>query len=227
LKNLLVKRFDIELEKQLDKIFGEDPESKTRRSKSEKKLLLYPNYNLKKIVFSMERGITDGLINKYLEQLNHLKAIFKKDRHIFILLKLQIGLGKHIQGCQTDAHPFAFKMVLSTFNSMNKILSSTDLKKTHKQLIVNRELKRYYWLKKNIKERRGENQGKEKTKIIMQDKTPKHINPSSDINAVGHICKADNLITHLTNLETNLHELKTLIKRHLEKLNFHIQKQYK
>ena len=110
---------------------------------------------------------------------------------------------------------------------MNKILSSTDLKETHKQLIVNRELKRYYWLKNNIKEKRGENQGKEKTELIMKDETRNHMNPNNDINAVSHICKANNLITHLTSLEKNLHELKMLIKIHLEKLNFHIQKQYK
>ena len=227
MKNLLVKRFDIELEKQLDKIFGEDPKSQIGRVKSEHKLLLYPNYNLKKIVSSTERGITDSSINKYIEQLNHLKQIFKKDRQIFILLKLQIGLGKHIQVCQTDAHPFAFKMVLSTFNSMNKILSSTDLKEKDRKLIVNTELKRYYWLKKNIKERRGEKQEKVKTKNIMKDKTNKPMNTSIDINEDSHICKANNLITHLSSLEKNLHELKMLIKIHLEKLNYHMQKQYK
>jgi len=227
LRNLLAQRFDVELEKQLDKIFGEDPESRIRRTKSEQKLLLYPNYNLKKIVFSMERGITDSLINKYLEQLNHLKEIFKKDRHISILLKIQIGLGKYVQGSPIDAHPFALKMVLSTFNGMNKILSSTDIKETDKQIIVNKELKRYYWLKNNIKKRRAKNQGKENIKTIMNEKTNDHINPSNDVKAVNPVCKADNLITHLASLEKNVHELKTLIKIHLDKLNFHIQKQYK
>lgn len=68
----------IEVEKRLDEIFAEDTRNFKKQKDFDNNLPIHPLYNLKKTVLSMEWEITDELIMKYLEQLNHLKKNINK-----------------------------------------------------------------------------------------------------------------------------------------------------
>ena len=217
-----VNNFAIEVEKRLDEIFEEDTRNFKKQKKIDRNLLIYPLYNLKKTVLSMEWEITDELILKYLEQLNCLKKILIKDKYILILIKLQCVLGNFIKTYKGDAHPFAFTMLRTNFISMDKIVSEKNMTNKDKQKIVGKEMKRYNKLRILIKANKSDSIRRNQIKRSLISKpTESEINKSIYQKKYG-IHHKELSIFRLIAKET-LVELKSFIRAELKKLKNEFQ----
>lgn len=212
----------IEVEKRLDEIFAEDTRNFKKQKNFDKNLLIHPLYNLKKTVLSMEWEITDELIMKYLEQLNHLRKILIKDKYILILIKLQCVLGNFIKAYKGDAHPFAFTMLRTNFISMDKIVSAKNMTRKDKQKIIGKEIKRYNKLRILIKANKSDSIRRNQIKRSLKSKATKsEINKSIDQEKY-RIHHKELSMYRLITKETLL-ELKRFIRAELKKLKNELQ----
>jgi len=216
------KKFAVELENRLNAVFaGEGSKSGlNQRPFSNGHSVTYPLHNLKVIVLNMDWEITDDLIRQYLRQLMHLKDVFRRDRHISLLIKLQYFVIKHIKICKENAHPYAFRLLNVYFFSMDKIISSKNMTEQHKKQILDNDLKKYGKLQKLIAFRRS------KLKRRAQNPTPKKSrhNRSGTVKSGSPV-----LILNYDNkvfkgiLASITAEMKRFIRRELNKLKTELQ----
>jgi hypothetical protein len=214
--------FAIEVEKRLDEIFAEDTRNFKKEKKIDKNLVIHPLYNLKKTVLSMEWEITDELIMKYLEQLNHFKKILIKDKYVSVLIKLQCVLGNFIKTYKGDAHPFAFTMLRTNFISLNKIVSAKNMSREDKQKIIGKEIKRYNKLRMLVKAKKSDSIRRNQIKRSLISKaTESEINKS--IDKEKYRIHHKELSMYLLITKETLIELKRFIRAELKKLRNEIQ----
>jgi hypothetical protein len=150
LENVSLINFDKAVERQLDKIFPENNFNMITKRNRKNDHAFYPINKLKKIVLNLEWEVTDNLIEEYIEQINQLNGIFKDDKHVIPLIKLQYLLGNLIRTRKSDTPHYGFKMLRTLFNSMNRIVSDKTLNINIKKQIISKEIKRYYQLKRLI-----------------------------------------------------------------------------
>ena len=132
-----------QVEKRLDEIF-ELPVKRTKTEiQSDNNSILARLDTLHKILLSIEYKDADELLSKYLKQLEHLKQLFKQDKYVFTLLKLQYNLGMYIKVYKKNSHPFAFKILRTGFNRMCDVYYAKNMKKIDKLKIINNEIRRY------------------------------------------------------------------------------------
>ena len=144
-----------QVEKRLDQIFKQPAGS--GRSKIQKPsanhAIVHRLDRLHKILLSIESRDSDELIIKYFKQLAYLKQIFKHDKYLLILLRLQYNLSHYIRTHKKNAHPIAFKILRSIFNRMCDILYAKNMKRKDRIKIINKEINRYNKFHKFIKNR--------------------------------------------------------------------------
>jgi hypothetical protein len=217
-----INNFAIDVEKRLDEIFVEDTRNFKKGKKIDKNLVIHPLYNLKKTVLSMEWEITDELIMKYLEQLNHFKKILIKDKYVSVLIKLQCVLGNFIKTYKGDAHPFAFTMLRTNFISLNKIVSAKNMSREDKQKIIGKEIKRYNKLRMLVKAKKSDSIRRNQIKRSLISKaTESEINKSIDKEKYRIHHKELSMYRLIT--KETLIELKRFIRAELKKLRNEIQ----
>lgn len=216
MKNIDFSAFEMELENKLDTIFREDSKEFQKPKKKDNMLIIYPLHNLKNIVLSMEWEVTDELIQKYLKQLKYLREIFSKDKHILVLIRLQYILGNYIKKFNADAHPYAFKMVQTTFDSLDKLISAKNITDTDKRKILSPQIKRYNKLKILIEKNKTHSVNMSQSKSAESEK-------SSYIKTPKY--RADNQAMTIYRLvfEKAILEMKRFIKDELEKLKIELQ----
>ena len=165
----------------------------------------------------MEWEITDELIMKYLEQLNHLKKILINDKYLLILIKLQCVLGNFIKAYKGDAHPFAFTMLRTNFISMDKIVSAKNMTGKDKQKIIGKEIKRYNKLRILIKANKSDSIRRNQIKRSLISKaTESEMNKSMDQEKYRIYHKELSMYRLIT--KEILLELKNFIRAELKKL---------
>ncbi len=222
MENVSLKNFDKEVERQLDKIFPENNLNMTTKRSRENYQAFYPINKLKKIVRNLEWEITDDLIEKYIEQIKQLNRIFKDDKHVIPLIKLQYLIGNLIRTRKSDTPHYGFKMLRTLFNSMNKIVSDKTLNKNIKQKIISQEMKRYYQLKKLIAHDnlRSNNSKRNRKSIDIKSSSyeySKNFSKASDTKYTNEV----NLYANL--LDNAIIKLQRFIKDEIEKLKLEIQ----
>ena len=127
MENVNLINFDKEVERKLNKIFPENNFNMTTKRSRKSDRAFYPINKLKKIVLKLEEEITDNLIEEYIEQINQLNGIFKNDKHVIHLIKLQYLLGHLIRTRKSDTPHYGVKMLRTLLNSMNRIISDKTL----------------------------------------------------------------------------------------------------
>ena len=142
-----------QVEKRLDKIF-ELPAGRSKKQAQPDNNLILPRLDkLNKILLAIEFRDTDELLVNYLKQLEYLKRIFKHDKYLFTLLKLQHNLGIYIKTYKKNSHPFAFKMLRTGFNSICDIFYAKNMKRIERLKIINKEIDQYNRFHRFVKNR--------------------------------------------------------------------------
>jgi hypothetical protein len=222
LEKVTLINFDKEVERHLDKIFHEKNSDLIRKRSRKNNHLFHILNELKKIVLNLEWEIKDDLIEEYIEQINQLNGIFKNNKHLILLLKLQHLIGNLIRTRKSDTPDYAFKMLRTLYNSMNRILSDKTLNKNIKKQIISKEIKRYNQLKRLIAHNKLRlNDSKRNIKSIDIKSSrygySKNSSKASDTEYTSEVNFYANL------LNDAIVKLQQFIKNEIEKLKIEIQ----
>ena len=142
-----------QVEKKFDEIFNPPASRSKKQIQSNHNLIRSRLDKLHKVLLSIEFRNTDGLLVKYLKQLEYLRQIFKHDKYLLTLLKLQYNLGIYIKTYKKNSHPIAFQILLTVFNRMCDIFYAKNMQSSDRVKIINKEIIRYNNFQKYIKNR--------------------------------------------------------------------------
>lgn len=81
-----------------------------------------PLDSLKVIVLEMDWELNDENLNKYLDEIERLKILFKDDRAIYLFFKLHSSIGKYMLYKKASADPDALKFLYQVFNNLEKVI---------------------------------------------------------------------------------------------------------
>lgn len=211
-----------QVEKRLDQIFKQP--AGTARSKIRKPSANHIIVNrldrLHKILLSIELRDTDELIIKYYKQLGYLKQIFKQDKDLIILLRLQYNLSNYIRTHKKNAHPIAFKILRSVFNRMCDIFYAKNMKRNERIKIINKEINRYNKFHKFIKNRARAIERKQVKSLSRREKNIFGNFKTSDQER-GQIIRESLIVQFLVKQATA--DLKSYIHAELKKLRTDLQ----
>jgi len=159
-----------QVEKRISEIF-ELPAGRSKKQIQPDTDLILPRLDkLHKILLSIEFRDTDELLVKYLKQLEYLKRIFKHDKNLFTLLKLQYNLGIYIKTYKKKSHPFAFKILRTGFNSMCDIFYAKNMKRADRLKIINKEINQYNKFHRFVKNRSAAIKRKQVKSLLRKEK---------------------------------------------------------
>jgi len=146
-------KVDSDLANRLDTLFDEDDQGeKPVVTKGHSK---DPLDELKSLVMSIEWEITDDLMERFLSQIDSLKTRFGEDRILIMFLQLLGSLGLYIKTNKGKAHPIAFKLLNSVYNSFEDAASPGKISPSEKKKLLYIELNKYKELKEQIESSRG------------------------------------------------------------------------
>jgi hypothetical protein len=159
-----------QVEKRLDEIFELHAGRSKKQIQPDNNLILPRLDKLHKILLSIEFRDTDELLVKYLKQLEYLKRIFKHDKYLFTLVRLQYNLGIYIKTYKKNSHPYAFKMLRTSFNSMCNIFYAKNMKRIDRLKIINKEINQYNRFHRFVKNRSAAKKRKQVKGLLRREK---------------------------------------------------------
>lgn len=139
------------LESRLDNFFGQDEKPVQKKAtphppENEK----FPLQELKAVVLSLDWEISDKSMDSFINQIDRLSISYKKDKVYMAFLSILGSLGRYIKQRKANSHPNAIKILISVFNSLEKIVLSKDIIDTEKNIILTQEIKKYNSLKQDL-----------------------------------------------------------------------------
>ena len=146
-------KVDDDLANRLDTLFDEtDSDASSAPTKGQAK---DPLDELKSLVMSIEWEITDEVMERFLAQIDSLKARFEEDRILVMFLQLLGSLGLYIKTNKGKAHPNAFKLLNSVYSGFEDATSPGKLSPSEKKKLLYIELNKYKELKEQIESTRN------------------------------------------------------------------------
>ena len=139
------------------------------------------------IVLSLDWEITDENLEKLLNEIERLKALYKDSRLPYMFLQLHGSVGKYIASKKVDAHPDSIKLLHSVHAGLETILMNPDMDETEKKKILSEEVKKFKGLKHQImltKSMEPEEAEAESGKKTLAPATPSPAPPAAPAAAV-------------------------------------------
>ncbi len=142
-----------ELENRLDELFSEEeaPDA-TRRSDASRP---GPLAELKKIVLSIDWEITQEAVDGFLDQVQLLKEVYRRDKIITMLLQVLGSLGQYVKTSRSNVHPHTFMVLNSVFSRLEEIVSAPEMPEAAKRKLLRAEMTGYQSLREKIMKRRA------------------------------------------------------------------------
>ena len=138
-----------EVEGRLDALFAEDDKNSMDES-----VRIYPdNYpliELKSIILSLDWEISDEIVADFLMHTANLIEHYSNDKAILMLLNILRALGKYIQANRSQSHPDCFRMLGSTFSTLDHVIQTKDIASAEKNKLLKTQLERYKKLRQQI-----------------------------------------------------------------------------
>lgn len=141
-------KVDSDLADRLDVLFDEnEPAEKPAQTQAHSS---DPLDELKSLVMSIEWEITDEVMERFLGQIEAVKTRLEADRILVMFLQLLGSLGLYIKTNKGKAHPNAFKLLNSVYQSFEKAASTGSISPSEKKKLLYLELNKYKELKGQI-----------------------------------------------------------------------------
>jgi len=164
----------VAVENRLDDLFGADREASRRAEEGDngQSSLLR---GLKSTILSIDWEISDEVLIKLIEDVNKLEDAFRQDKDLVLFLKLIGSLGKYIKKNKVNAHHSAIQLLISTYDSFEKVMGSNDLNDAGKRELLQAQVEKFKELKAQVARKNtaaADKQGKksaEKTQPTMAD----------------------------------------------------------
>jgi len=158
-----------EVDKRLEKLFGESDES-PGFGKGERSIEVSPLWDLKAIILSIDWEITDEIMTRLTEQIGRAKNAYNEDKTILLFLQLLDSVGKYIKINKADTHPDAIKLLNSVYTSLEKVALSKGISSAEKEKTLLFEIKRFKKLKEHIALRKAETSKREETPPLVSER---------------------------------------------------------
>ena len=139
----------IEVEEQLDNVFGESEET-LNTSGENAEFADSPLRDLKAIALSIDWEIDDEIMTRLDDEVEKLKEEYRTDNVIVLFLRLLGSVGKYIKANKAHSHPDAVKLLNTVFINLEKVITSEDMAETDREKILLGEVKRFKRLKEEI-----------------------------------------------------------------------------
>ena len=140
------KTVERELAKRLDTLFEDDaidPDNSGTETGD-------PLDELKSLVMSIEWEITDELMERFVAQVETLKTQYKDDRILVMFLQLLGSLGLYVKTNKGKAHPTAFGLLSSVYDSFASAAAPGEISASEKKKLLYVELSKYKELKEQL-----------------------------------------------------------------------------
>ncbi len=105
---------------------------------------------LKTAVLAFEWEINDENMERFNFEVSHLKEIWHEDKLLQIFIQILEALGKYITGARVKAHPDSIKLLLSVYEALEKVVTSSRLTPRGKKKILYAEVEKYNALKAEL-----------------------------------------------------------------------------
>lgn len=214
-KDAQKSKVDSDLANRLDTLFDEEDQGdKAVASKGHSK---DPLDELKSLVMSIEWEITDDVMERFLSQIDSLKTRFGEDRILIMFLQLLGSLGLYVKTNKGKAHPIAFKLLNSVYNSFENAASPGKISPSEKKKLLYIELNKYKELKEIIESNRGPETepSRASTRVTgPKDDSQKGETAVRKTTVVGSNAKNEALVTQQY-IDKTIGELKSLILKEL------------
>jgi hypothetical protein len=171
----------IEVEEQLENVFGESEETRDFSEESAE-FADYPLRNLKAISLSIDWEIDDEIMTRLNDEVEELKEKYKDDNVIVLFLRLLGSVGKYIKVNKASSHPDAIKLLNTVFINLEKVAMSEGMSETDREKILLGEVKRFKKLKEDIAIRKTVG-AKEKEIEVSEEVEPMIIEEPQEVGA--------------------------------------------
>lgn len=204
------------VEERLDEIFKGIVIEPEEQKQSDNDLILNHLNKLNKILLSIEPENAGEQIVKVLQLLQSIEKIYKEEKHVLMLIRLQINLCNHIKVHKKEAHPLSLKLLRTIFNNLCDIIYAKNISKADIKRIVNINIIRYNKLHELIKNRQHYKKHKSVTRLSKR-KTITH-EPFKAINQENAQMYVKESLEMRLFFETIISDMKEFIGKELEKL---------
>ncbi len=136
-----------ELEKRLDEIFGvQQPSSDA----SEDQQSPSPLQDLDSIMLSLDWELSEENIANFLSEVESLRNSFAEDKVASSFFKLLYSLGKYIHKRKGKTHPYAIKLLQSSYSDLRRIVESSEVSEKERKQLLYKNIEKYNELKEKI-----------------------------------------------------------------------------
>ncbi len=139
----------IEVEEQLENVFGESEEPGDLSEESTE-FSDSPLRDLKAIALSIDWEIDDEIMTRLNDEVETLKEKYRGDNVIVLFLRLLGSVGKYIKANKASSHPDAIKLLNTVFINLEKVAMSKGMSETDREKRLLGEVKRFKTLKEDI-----------------------------------------------------------------------------
>jgi len=109
-----------------------------------------PLRDLKAIVLSIDWEISDKIMTDFIKEVEKLKERYKSDEILVMFFKLLVSIGRYIRSKRASAHPDAIKLLISSYNSVEKVILEKGISGEEKKSILYNEATKFKKLKDQI-----------------------------------------------------------------------------
>ena len=149
--NIKFDEMALRVEERLDDIFGGVFSREEKHKRVDENVIKDHLENLNKTLLSIKPNDPNHRIEIAFKQLVDLNSIYKEEKHIAVLIRLQKELCIYVKAQKGEAHPLAYKLLRCIFNNMCNIISAKNMTEGDKKHIVNKAIIRYNKLHAIIK----------------------------------------------------------------------------
>ncbi|MDY7030753.1 MAG: hypothetical protein SVY10_02455 [Thermodesulfobacteriota bacterium] len=165
----------MELDERFDELFGEN-EIQTDSQEQDSSLGVQdsPIKDLKVAVLSLDWEITDQIMDRFNNEIDRQKEIWKHDKTILMFLQLLGGVGQYIRKKRDKAHHGSIGLLHSAYSSLEKVALTNGISEENKQRLFRIELNKFNELKRQIALEKTETPRKMELPLVeaMEIETP-------------------------------------------------------
>jgi pilus assembly protein FimV len=113
-----------------------------------------PIDGLKAAVLAIDWEITPPAMERLVNEIDMLSALWEEDKILHTFLRLLKSLVNYVSAKKGDAHPDSVKLLHSVYGDLEKIAMSDDLTEKDYQQILSRDIDRFNKLKEQVSVRK-------------------------------------------------------------------------
>jgi hypothetical protein len=182
----------VEVGRRLDNIFGEPDSPREKTSSTDSRHAgganFYPLRVVKANILSIDWEITDEAIAGLLKQLELLKATYRNDKVVQILIQMLISLGRYIKVRKGRANVRSMKVLKSVFAGLEKVAGESMTDPAARMEILRDKMKEFHALQAEVAAEGGRPRTRTPEKAVPESRFSLS---TDELRQIAHILAAE------------------------------------